>query len=692
MFQPLCRYYDTDDHDVIISPFDAALIAVHQLLKLKVKHVATNKSGKRDGVGVLLFGTKDIKTTASSVFSSSNTCYKWIDLEPPGISQVLNVQKCLPSLMYYPMSDDSLPNAASTNVHGRERDLQREFAPTFEECQTKENESKLSPLRAALVRANDTFCNAKCVDRKSRSNHRNVIWIFTNQDDPCHGNEEEKKQVAQIAKDVMQNEISIKLWDLPAVDERSTFDRTLFYDKIVHSKEDESDGYYDCFAGIGKTDVDGFITAYGKNPVFDLQSFLDQITQQLRRNYPKRGISLYLPGSTLPIASIDLYRPVQIQRKPSFEFVCNTNNKVVLTETTSIVDSGRAEIIFTKKQKHNQDDTVRIKTYVQFGESHVPFTKDEVEAVKSSINKSLPSPYLLILGFKPSAALSQRCWYEHQMERSYFSYPNDARAPGSRRAFAALLTSMCRNRVIGIGQLCTTTTQMGKKYSSGPRLVIIIPQPEKRTTEKVQLEPPGFVLLPLPYEDDFRASVLLSSSNAPACPELVEAMKHLILAQRDFLSKSQEEDYSDPYFENPSLTMFWNYVEAVALAQPKAFYFDKIEMCENTIYDDGSTRELIKKVISLLPPEQERKKKKTMSTMINSDSSGALDFERMAKDGTLDRCTNNVLKSFLKSIGFSQTGKKHALIERITAYFVTDERADETLGTPRVQNRGEYAG
>jgi ATP-dependent DNA helicase 2 subunit 1 len=677
MFLPLCRYNDTDDHDVVISPFDAALIAVHQLLKLKVKHVATNKSGKRDGVGVLLFGTKSISTTAPSAFSLSNTCYKWIDLEPPGITQVLNVQMSLPPLKKYPLSDDQYPpNNTSANLHKRGRDLQQEFASTTAEYITKKNETKLSPLRAALVRANDTFCTAKCVDRKNSSNHSNVIWIFTNQDDPCYGNEEEKRQVAQIAKDVMQNEISIKLWDLPVAGKGSTFDRTLFYDKIIHTKDDEDDDYYGCFEGGEIPNGDGFTTTCGRSALFDVHRFLDQITQQLKRHYPKRGISLFLPSSTVSIASIDLYRLVQVQRKPSYEIVCNTNNKIVFTETTSIVDSGRAEIISNKKQKHYQDDTVRIKTYVQFGESRVPFTKDEVEAVKSSFNKSLLPPYLLILGFKPSAALSQRCWYKHQMERSYFAYPNDANAPGSRRAFAALLTAMCRNRVIGIGQLCTTTIQMGKKYSSGPRLVIIIPQPEKRTTDKVQLEPPGFVLFPLPYEDDFRASVLPSSSNSPACPELVETMKHLIVAQRDFLSKSSEDDYDDPYFENPSLAFFWNYIEAVALAQPKAVFFDKMEMCENIMYDDVRARELVNKINSLLPPEQERKKKKATNTKINSDSDGALDFELMAKDGTLDRCTNDVLKRFLKSIGFSQTGKKQVLIERITAYFMMDERAD----------------
>lgn len=218
MFLPLCRYDDGDGHDIIISPFDATLLAVHQLLKLKIKHAATYKSGKRDGVGVLLFGTSTTNTINTSAFSSSNTCYKWIDLEPPGITQVLNVQKCLPAMQRCPMSGDVLSSSSFTteNCDKRERNLQREFANNNADEATKIKETtKLSHLRAALVRANDTFCTAKCVDRKSSSNHSNVIWIFTNQDDQCYGNEEKKKEVAQIAKDIMQNEIAIKLWDLP---------------------------------------------------------------------------------------------------------------------------------------------------------------------------------------------------------------------------------------------------------------------------------------------------------------------------------------------------------------------------------------------------------------------------------------------------------------------------------------------
>lgn len=661
---------DDENHpnDITISPFDAALIAVHQLLKSKIKHVATNKSGKRDGVGVLLFGTSS--NAASSAFSA-NTCYKWIDLEPPGITQVLNVQKCLPPLHNYLTNDDPSQPNSTTNCYKRERDLQQEFAPTADDDVTNKNESKLSPLRAALIKANDTFYTAKCVDQRN-SNQTSVIWIFTNQDDPCYGNEEEKKQVAKIANDVIQNGIQIKLWNLPVASDhpsKSLFDRTLFYDRIVHTKDDEDYDYEVVEEEEpNNTSTANISSSSSSGSAFHVQPFLDQITQQLKRHYPKRGISLYLPSSTVAIASLDLHRIVQVQRKPTYEFVCNTSNKIVFKETTSIVDSGRAEIISTNKQKNYQDESnIKIKTYVQFGESRVPFTKDDVEKVKNN-NKSLVAPYLLILGFKPAASPLQRCWYKQQIDRSYFAYPNDVAAPGSRRAFAALHGSMYRNGVVGIGELCTTTTQYGKKYSNGPRLVLIIPQPEKRTIDRVQKEPPGFVLLPLPYDDDFRSDVLLSSSNAPASPEIVETMKQLITAQRELLSQSYEEDYDDCIFPNPSLMKFWNYIEAVALAQPVPDFVDEIEMCERIMDDDVETSELVEKLCSLLPPEQERKSKST-SAKINSYADGALDFEQMAKDGTLDNCTIPVLKKFLQSIRYPQGGKKQLLIERITAYF-----------------------
>jgi len=68
-----------------IEPFDAALCVINELLKLRIQHVATEKSGKRDDVGVLFFGTRPQRFT-------KKTTYNWM---PPRTAQVLHLVKYL---------------------------------------------------------------------------------------------------------------------------------------------------------------------------------------------------------------------------------------------------------------------------------------------------------------------------------------------------------------------------------------------------------------------------------------------------------------------------------------------------------------------------------------------------------------------------------------------------------------------
>jgi hypothetical protein len=71
--------------EVQISPIQAALEVSEKLLRTKVKNVTVQKTGKRDGVGIMLYGVPSTQTTTASL----------VDLEQPGIASIKQIQAYL---------------------------------------------------------------------------------------------------------------------------------------------------------------------------------------------------------------------------------------------------------------------------------------------------------------------------------------------------------------------------------------------------------------------------------------------------------------------------------------------------------------------------------------------------------------------------------------------------------------------
>jgi len=65
-----------------ISPMQASLRVCETLLRSKVKHTAVHKTGKRDGVGIMLYGIPD----------TTQTTHNLVAMEPPGIQQIRKIQ------------------------------------------------------------------------------------------------------------------------------------------------------------------------------------------------------------------------------------------------------------------------------------------------------------------------------------------------------------------------------------------------------------------------------------------------------------------------------------------------------------------------------------------------------------------------------------------------------------------------
>mmetsp|Transcript_53163 Transcript_53163/g.64044 ORF Transcript_53163/g.64044 Transcript_53163/m.64044 type:complete len:172 (-) Transcript_53163:1458-1973(-) len=171
MFQPCVQYQPSGDHNnsrlgkdglFKISPFDAALVASEQLLIMSVNEAAMAKgyTGKRDGVGIILYNTKRHNLDGSSSRRTATT-YELMPLHPPGVQQILDLRKCLP---WAQLCRDG---SSSQQRRPRKRDLKSEFKDVDDdhlqpsEIAVRMGNATLSSLRSAIHEANKAFLNAE---------------------------------------------------------------------------------------------------------------------------------------------------------------------------------------------------------------------------------------------------------------------------------------------------------------------------------------------------------------------------------------------------------------------------------------------------------------------------------------------------------------------------------------------------
>ena len=279
--------------DAIITPMHAAMKACESILRQKIRNVATSKTGKRDGIGILIYGPKvssvvesdddddndviesDLEESAT-LNPSTNTPVKWIlSLAPPGIQQVKTIQICL---------DDS---NLGRNLH--------------QECCPEEEIDSSRPLRTALHEASKTFANAKCVKRRARSDKAppdaKSIWIFTCRDTPCRDLTEDRQHFVTTCRDVNENGIDILVWPFS-----NDFDCTLFYNDIISTPP-----------------PDDFIWG----------DFLHDMQHHWNQTRTLFSIPLLFPNSAphQPGIMMDFFRTVKPQRRPIPVWITQTTKK-----------------------------------------------------------------------------------------------------------------------------------------------------------------------------------------------------------------------------------------------------------------------------------------------------------------------------------------------------------------------------
>lgn len=613
-----------------LSPLDAAILACKTLCRNRVLQIATQKTGKRDSVGVLIYGVSFNKQkegeqhedddeeetiTEGKNCALGSSSYMLVELNPPGVQQIQALRSSL---------DDP--------VRGRQRDLKQEF---WDEREIKTEISKGQHLRSVLQDANKIFTESKLVKKassKSTPSDVKSIWIFTNEDNPHDSSGDEKRQLTQLIKDIADGGTEILLWPLPKANGNS-FDTSLFY-------RDTSSEIYDGASVLSD---------------FSMEDLLDRIA--VRGKKPRRLMSIPLlwpvwkqQNSEEKSMIVDFYKIVQPQKKPQPKWINQmTKQETERVAQTIIKDTGEVVSTTATSGSTNKD---RIVHFATFGTDRVSLSPNDVSKIKASSHAGTNKASLIVLGFKPEAALPITNILDAS---SYLIYPNDTVAPGSTGAFANLHASMLRKNVVAIGELLTRVTACS-------RLVVLYPQAERRDIEfNDQLIPPGMIVANLPFEDDVRkmnSDCVESIANEESVQKAMDLIRHQKLENVEIGLN----------FENAALERFWKYVEAVALEMsiPEQEQYEtelnEEEVIQAAGHQIASFRDCLPKDIK---NENEETEAKGCKRKLISDDSG-IDWAQLYKTNALSECKVNELKSYLRSVGARVGGRKEDLVLRVS--------------------------
>jgi len=209
---------------------------------------------------------------------------------------------------------------------------------------------------------------------------------------------------------------------------------------------------------------------------------------------------------------------------------------------------------------------------------------------------------------------------------------------------------------MGVGELLLRVTAVS-------RLVAIIPQKADGGREQFSSKssPPGFLLIPLAFEDDMRS--LPRKHDIVPDKNMVQAAKELIdnqdIGHNIIIGES---------FENPALKTFWNYIESVALDTP----------LEDESSDDEDTKMNVEEILDVVgdkisafkatipesdfEPKVSTKRKAEVEYV--PDETG-IDWLREYEMNSFDELRVQELKAYLRSYGEKISGRKGELIERI---------------------------
>ncbi|CAH1785312.1 unnamed protein product [Owenia fusiformis] len=441
------------------------------------------------------------------------------------------------------------------------------------------------------------------------------VLLFTNNDIPHSHNAALQRQAIKKAKDLAETGVELELMHMQ--NPGQTFDVTLFYRDLLIELDSED-------------------TTVLPDPS---QKFEELLTRVRSKDHKKRAtgrIPLTL-GEGMQL-SVGVYNLVRTCTKPAAVKLYKKTNEEVKTVSKTVLTE-TAEVLMPQDLKVSQEYSGR----------KICFENEEVREMKN-----FGATGLHLMGFKPTSSLKR---YLHT-KPAQFIYPDESIIEGSITAFCALLKKCIEKDVIG---LCKYI----RSKSSTPVFVALLPQEEEFDENNVQVTPPGFHVIFLPFADDMRK---VTHENTPrAKTDQVDKAKDLI--------KKLTRPFRSEDIENPALQTHYANLEALALDRDAP---DSVQ--DLTLPDErGITKragKIIEEFKELVFPEGYTPGAKRKATPAGGAAKKAkaesqdIDIRKEAEDGKLGKLTVPVLKEAVKNLKIKTTGTKKAdLIDAITDHF-----------------------
>jgi ATP-dependent DNA helicase 2 subunit 1 len=501
------------------------------------------------------------------------------------------------------------------------------------------------------------------------------IFLFTNDDDPFQGDAALRKKCMERVKDLMGSEIMIELFVLKGQSEH--FDPTKFWQHILYRSEDDYNG---------QIYIDG------------AKSFQQLRDGVRRKTFTKRALQSFdlelgNSGENSVALSVSMYNMVHKATKNSATFLHSGTNRPVKCETKYICEDTGSELM--------QSD---INYYFEYGGSKAIFDKEDILKLRTFGSKGMK-----LMGFKPRSRLKV---YQNICS-SGFVYPKDGSISGSSSAFSALHKKMLEMNKIAICRFIA-------RERSPPIFVALVPQEEEfdQDDPEIQLQPPGFQVVYLPYADGIRKLDEVLTKNKD--PELEITQKQIDKAK--ILIKKLNVDMKNAEFDNPGLQKHYATLKALALEHDKEDpiqdhmqpdyegmkkYQNLLEEFKDAVYsanyvpsiDAKKGRAAASTSTSKPAPKRKRsvkeeeadedeestskkkskqpaKKRMKKEAAADDDEGEEIDIVQLAKDNKLNSLTVPTLKEFCKLYSLKPGGKgnKPDLIAAITDFLKTKKK------------------
>lgn len=455
-------------------------------------------------------------------------------------------------------------------------------------------------------------------DVQFKMSHKRIM-LFTNEDNP-HGNDSAKAGRARTkAGDLRDTGIFL---DLMHLKKHGGFDISLFYRDIISVAEDEDLGVH-----------------------FEESSKLEDLLRKvLSRETKKRALSrLKFKLNKDTAFTVGIYNLVQKAVKPPPIKLYRETNEPVKTKTRTFnVNTGSLLL---------PSDTKRSQIY---GSRQIVLEKEETELLRR-----FDEPGLILIGFKPLIMLKKH----HFLRPSLFVYPEEYLINGSSTLFIALLTKCLEKEVMAV---CRYTP----RQNIPPYFVALVPQEEELDDQKIQVTPPGFQLVFLPYADDKRKVPF--TEKVMANPEQVDSMKAIVQKLRF--------KYRSDSFENPALQQHFRNLEALALdlMQPEQVVdltLPKVKAMDERL---GPLVDNFKELV--YPPGYNPEGKGPKRKQDDEGSSSKRPKMELSKEelkahvskGTLGKLTVPMLKEACRVYGLKGGMRKQELLDALSKHFQKD--------------------